>query len=55
MGKRIIVSKEEFGNDRFTGNEALNECNFPMFPNAAAIRATKPIFGFRRPEPCLSG
>ena len=37
MGKRIIVSKEEFGNDRFTGNEALNECNFPMFPNAAMV------------------
>lgn len=50
MGKRVIVSKEEFGNDRSTGNERLNECNFLMFPNAAAIRATKPVFGFRKPE-----
>jgi len=30
LGKIIVVSKEEFGNDRFTGTYDLNECNFQM-------------------------
>jgi hypothetical protein len=49
MGKRLIVSKEEFGNDRRTGTAALNECNFPMFRTGAEIIATKPVFIFADP------
>ena len=49
MGKRLIVSKEEFGNDRRTGTPELNECNFPMFRNEADIIATEPAFIFADP------
>ena len=34
MGKRLIVSKEEFGNDRRTGTPELNEC--PLSPSGAS-------------------
>jgi hypothetical protein len=50
MGKMLIVSKEEYGNDRFTGSETLNECNYSLFPSISAIEQTKPVFTFRRPD-----
>jgi hypothetical protein len=49
MGKKLIVSKEEFGNDRHTGTPELNECNFAMFRNAADIIAARPVFIFSDP------
>ena len=50
MGKTFIMSKEEYGNDRFTGTPALNECNYDMFPSDDVIRSVKPVFIFRRPD-----
>jgi hypothetical protein len=50
MGKKFVVSKEEYGNDRFTGTKELNECNYDMFPDTETIRATKPAFIFRKPD-----
>ena len=50
MGKPFIVSKEEYGNDRFTGTPALNECNYDVFPSDDVIKAVKPAFIFRRPD-----
>lgn len=48
--KSWVVSKEEFGNDRHTGTEGLNECNYKMFPGNDAILSTRPAFIFRRPD-----
>ena len=30
---KMIISKEEYGNDRHTGTPDLNECTFPIFPS----------------------
>lgn len=49
-GKRMIVSKEELGNDRHTGDEMMNECNFDIFPNEQSIKTAKPVFTFRKPD-----
>lgn len=46
---RILISKEEFGNDRFTGTKELNECNYDIFPSENHIARCKPIFTFRNP------
>lgn len=48
-GKKIVVSKEEYGNDRFTGNEALNECNYDLFPTTQSVLDSRPAFVFRDP------
>jgi len=50
LGKDIVVSKEEYGNDRHTGTPALNECNFDMFPSDEALIATRPVCTFRDPQ-----
>lgn len=49
LGKHIVVSKEEFGNDRHTGTPELNECNYPIFPSDHYLQQSKPIFTFRHP------
>lgn len=33
----MVVSKEEYGNDRHTGTPELNECNFDVFPDDDSI------------------
>lgn len=48
--KRVIVSKEEFGNDRFTGTKELNECNYDIFGSNENLEECNPIFIFR--DPC---
>ncbi len=48
-GARMIVSKEEYGNDRHTGTPELNECNFPVFPSNQEIMDARPVFTFRNP------
>ncbi len=49
LGKKAVVSKEEYGNDQNTGTPELNECNYEMFPDDEAIRKTRPVFTFRNP------
>lgn len=49
-GHKLIVSKEETGNDLATGTPTLNECNYPVFPDDAAIRMTRPAFLIRDPK-----
>lgn len=49
LKKRIIVSKEELGNDRFTGTYDLNECNYPIFPDDESLIRSRPVFTFRDP------
>ena len=47
---KVVISKEEVGNDLATGTPELNECNFPVFPDDDAIRQTKPVFLIREPK-----
>lgn len=47
--KKLIVSKEEYGNDRFTGNEDLNECNYQIIPKDSLFPVVNPIFLIRKP------
>lgn len=49
LGKRVVVSKEEFGNDRFTGTYDLNECNYDIFPDDESLLRSRPVFTFRNP------
>lgn len=48
-GCSVLVSKEEYGNDRFNGNSKCNECNYKMFPDQSLIRKIRPAFLFRHP------
>ena len=50
LGKSVVISKEELGNDRKTGTPAMNECNYNIFPTIGCLLATKPVFLFR--DPC---
>lgn len=47
--KKLIVSKEEYGNDRFTGNEELNECNYQIIPEDSFFPVVNPFFLIRKP------
>ncbi|MBV6633498.1 MAG: hypothetical protein KI792_10770 [Alphaproteobacteria bacterium] len=49
-GYRVIVSKEETGNDLATGTPDLNEVNYPVLPNDDAIRTARPVFLVREPK-----
>ena len=53
--KKIIISKEELGNDRYTGTDDLNECNYSIFPNDDSLLKSKPIFTFRNPNRVFDG
>ncbi len=47
---KLLVSKEEYGNNINIGNPKLNECNFSMFRNREDIVNSLPVFIFRKPE-----
>ena len=49
-GRQSLVTKEEVGNDRFTGTPGLNECNYPIFPDDQAMRTSRPVFLIRDPK-----
>ncbi len=49
INKRLVVSKEELGNDRFTGTHDLNECNYEIFPDDESLQQSHPVFTFRDP------
>ena len=47
---KLIVSKEEYGNNINLGTPELNECNFHMFRSREDVFSSKPVFIFRKPE-----
>ena len=48
-GKKIVLLKEDKGDDKNRGTPQVNECNFNVFPNDEALKRAKPFFLFRDP------
>ena len=46
---KLIISKEEFGNNPSIGSPYLNECNYPLFRDDCDVTLAKPAFLFRHP------
>lgn len=48
-GARILVTKEEFGNNISIGQPFENECSYKLFRGPADVQTVRPVFIYRHP------